>query len=168
MVKVIFLMKSRKDLDPDEVRRWWRNDHGALALRNMGMRRYVQNHFKGPVDEEYAQGGLEFDGCVEVWFDDLETCRRTLASPEWQALDADGPNGFDMGGDGRLRDRARHALGRRAGSTPLHRGGLTPPARRWARTSSTSVTAASSGCPARTGSTGASRRTRTTRAASRP
>ena len=97
MVKVIFLMRFRKDLDPDEVRRWWRNDHGALALRNMGMRRYVQNHFRGPVDEEYAQGGLEFDGCVEVWFDDLETCRRTLASPEWQALDADGPNGFDMG-----------------------------------------------------------------------
>ena len=96
MVKVIFLMKFREDLDPEEVRRWWRNDHGALALRNMGMRRYVQNHFKGPVDEEYALGGMEFDGCVEVWFDDLETCRWTLASPEWQALDADGPNGFDM------------------------------------------------------------------------
>jgi uncharacterized protein (TIGR02118 family) len=96
MVKVIFLMKFRDDLDPEEVRRWWRNDHGALALRNMGMRRYVQNHFKGPVDEEYALGGMEFDGCVEVWFDDIETCRLTLASPEWQALDADGPNGFDM------------------------------------------------------------------------
>ena len=64
MVKVIFLMKFRKDLDPEDVRNWWRNDHGALALRNMGMRRYVQNHFTGPV---------EFDGCVEVWFDDLET-----------------------------------------------------------------------------------------------
>jgi ABC-type phosphonate transport system ATPase subunit len=62
MVKVIFLMKFREDLDPEEVRRWWRNDHGALALRNMG----------------------------------TETCRRTLASPEWQALDADGTNGFDM------------------------------------------------------------------------
>jgi uncharacterized protein (TIGR02118 family) len=96
MVKVIFLMKFRKDLDPEDVRNWWRNDHGALALRNMGMRRYVQNHFTGPVDEEYALGGLEFDGWVEVWFDDIETWRRTLASPEWQALDADGPNGFDM------------------------------------------------------------------------
>jgi hypothetical protein len=29
MVKVIFLLKFRKDLDPDEVSRWWRTDHGA-------------------------------------------------------------------------------------------------------------------------------------------
>jgi hypothetical protein len=31
-----------------------------------------------------------------VWFDDMEACERTLASPEWQALEEDGPNGFDM------------------------------------------------------------------------
>jgi uncharacterized protein (TIGR02118 family) len=97
MVKVIFLMKFRRDLDPDEVRRWWREDHGALALRNMGMRRYVQNHFQAPVGAEHAEGGLDFDGCVEVWFDDRESCERTMSSPEWQALEQDGPNGFDMG-----------------------------------------------------------------------
>jgi uncharacterized protein (TIGR02118 family) len=96
MVKVIFLMKFREDRDAEEVRRWWLNDHGALALRNMGMRRYVQNHFKSPVDQEHAEGGLGFDGCVEVWFDDMEACERTLASSEWQELEEDGPNGFDM------------------------------------------------------------------------
>jgi uncharacterized protein (TIGR02118 family) len=96
MIKVIFLMKFRRDLDPDDVRRWWLNDHGALALRNMGMRRYVQNHFIGPVAEEHAEGGIDFDGCVEVWFDDREAFERTLASPEWKALEEDGPNGFEM------------------------------------------------------------------------
>jgi uncharacterized protein (TIGR02118 family) len=96
MIKVIFLMKFRRDLDPEAVRRWWLNDHGALALRNMGMRRYVQNHFTGPVGEEHAEGGIDFDGCVEVWFDDREAFERTLASPEWKALEEDGPNGFEM------------------------------------------------------------------------
>ena len=96
MVKVIFLMKFRRDIDRDAVRRWWLNDHGALALRNMGMRRYVQNHFIGVLAEEHAEGGLDVDGCVEVWFDDREAFERTVASPEWKALEADGPNGFEM------------------------------------------------------------------------
>ena len=96
MVKVIFLLKFRRDLDPEEVRRWWRSDHGALALRNTRMRRYVQNHWQAPVDAEHAEGGLDFQGCVEVWFDNMEDYEATMASPEWQALEADGPNGFEM------------------------------------------------------------------------
>ena len=96
MVKVIFLMKFREDLDPEEVRRWWRNDHGALALRNMGMRRYVQNHFKGPVDEEYALGGMEFDGFSESWYADPSVCEEAMGSPQWAALGDDGDNLFDM------------------------------------------------------------------------
>jgi uncharacterized protein (TIGR02118 family) len=96
MIKVIFLLKFRGDRDPEDVRRWWLNEHGELALRNLGMRRYVQNHFLGPIDRDHAQGGMEYDGCVEVWFDDREALERTLASPEWKALEDDGPNGFDM------------------------------------------------------------------------
>ena len=96
MVKVIFLLKFRRDLDPEEVRRWWRTDHGALALRNTRMRRYVQNHWQAPVGAARAEGGLVFQGCVEVWFDSMEDYEATVASPEWRALEADGPNGFEM------------------------------------------------------------------------
>jgi uncharacterized protein (TIGR02118 family) len=96
MLKVIFLFKFRSDKDPDEVRRWWLGDHGAIALKNLGMKRYVQNHFIGPIEAEHAARGIGFDGCVEVWFDDLEAYERTMASPEWKALEDDGPNGIDM------------------------------------------------------------------------
>jgi uncharacterized protein (TIGR02118 family) len=96
VVKVIFLLKFRRDLDPDEVRRWWRSEHGALALRNSRMRRYVQNHWQAPIAAEHAEGGLEFQGCVEVWFDSMEDYEATMASPEWRALEEDGPNGFEM------------------------------------------------------------------------
>jgi uncharacterized protein (TIGR02118 family) len=96
MLKVIFLFKFRSDLDPEEVRRWWLNDHGALALKNLGMKRYVQNHFVGAIDPEHAAAELAYDGCVEVWFEDREALEQTLASPEWQALEEDGPNGLDM------------------------------------------------------------------------
>ena len=54
MVKVIFLFRFRADRDPEDVRRWWLNDHGAI------------------------------------------TYERTMASPEWKALEEDGPSGLDM------------------------------------------------------------------------
>jgi len=96
MIKVIFLLRFRSDLDKEAVRRWWLNEHGALALKNLGMKRYVQNHWIAPIEAEHAAGGMPYDGCVEVWFEDREAYERTLASPEWKALEEDGVNGFDM------------------------------------------------------------------------
>jgi uncharacterized protein (TIGR02118 family) len=96
MLKVIFLLKFRRDMDPEDVRRWWLNEHGALALENLGMKRYVQNHFLGPIDPDHAEAGMDYDGCVEVWFEDRDAFDRTMASPEWKALEEDGPNGFEM------------------------------------------------------------------------
>ena len=63
---------------------------------DLGMLRYVQNHFVGAIDEAHAGAGPGYDGCVEVWFTDREAYEQTMASPEWKALEADGPNGLDM------------------------------------------------------------------------
>ena len=44
-----------------------------------------------------ARRGREpYQGCVEVWFDNMEDYEATMASPEWKALEEDGPNGFEM------------------------------------------------------------------------
>jgi uncharacterized protein (TIGR02118 family) len=96
MIKVCWLLTFRSDLDHDEVRRWWRTDHGALALQVPGIKRYVQNHFLDALDEDRAEGGMPFQGLVEVWFDDQESYDQAMASPEWRALEDDGINGFDM------------------------------------------------------------------------
>jgi uncharacterized protein (TIGR02118 family) len=96
VVKVIFLLSFRRDLDREEVSRWWRTDHGALALKNTRMRRYVQNHWMAPIAAEHAAGGMPYQGCVEVWFDNMEDYEATMASPEWKALEEDGHNGFEM------------------------------------------------------------------------
>jgi EthD domain len=80
MIKVCWLLTFRSDLDLEDVRRWWRTDHGDLALKVPGLKRYVQNHFLGAIDEARAEGGMPFQGLVEVW----------------KALEDDGINGFDM------------------------------------------------------------------------
>jgi uncharacterized protein (TIGR02118 family) len=96
MLKVIFLFRFQEGRDPEEVRSWWLNEHSQLALKNLGMRRYVQNHFVGAIDAEHAESGMPFHGCVETWFEDQEAYERTMASPEWKALEEDGFNGLEM------------------------------------------------------------------------
>jgi uncharacterized protein (TIGR02118 family) len=96
MVKVIWLLRFREDMDPEDVRKWWRTDHGALALKVPGLRRYVQNHLMDPLEEARAEAGMPFQGMVEVWFDDLDSYNAAMASPEWKALEADGVNGLEM------------------------------------------------------------------------
>ncbi len=128
MVKVIFLFRFRADRDPEEVRTWWLNDHGKIALRNLGMLRYVQNHFVGAIDEAHAGAGLGYDGCVEVWFKDREAYEQTMASPDRKALEGDGPNGLDMTS---LMAASRWSTS--CAGTPNRTGARTrrPTARRW-------------------------------------
>lgn len=96
MLKTIWILTFREDLDPDDVRRWWRTSHGELALKVPGIKRYVQNHFLEPLDEDRAEGGMPFQGVVECWFEDQEAFDAAMASPEWAALEGDGANGLEM------------------------------------------------------------------------
>ena len=75
MVKIVFLVHKRADLDREEFRRYWRETHGPIAAKLPGLRKYVQNHaLPGPdgFDPEY-------DGLTELWFDDLESFERVAS-----------------------------------------------------------------------------------------
>jgi uncharacterized protein (TIGR02118 family) len=97
MIKAVWLLKFRDDVDHDEVRRHWRTTHGQIALRVPGIRRYVQNHILDPLDEERAEAGIKFNGVVECWFDDFAAFERATTSPEWGLLRADEGPVFDSG-----------------------------------------------------------------------
>jgi len=96
MIKTVWILTFRADKDREEVSRWWRTDHGAIALRVPGIKRYVQNHFLEPLDTDRAEGRMPFQGMVECWFDDQATYDAAMASPEWAELEADGEVGFEM------------------------------------------------------------------------
>ena len=97
MIKTMWILTFREDLDPAEVSTWWRTSHGELALKVPGIKRYVQNHYV-PIAEgvEGAAGGLDFQGVVECWFDDEAGFDNAMESPEWAALEADGYAGLEM------------------------------------------------------------------------
>lgn len=97
MYKVVWFARFPQGMARDDGRRYWAEHHAPLALRT-SIERYVQNHTIGPVptvsgtqDEE-----THFDGYSLGWWSDQAAFEATMASPEWQAVVADGPNVFDM------------------------------------------------------------------------
>jgi uncharacterized protein (TIGR02118 family) len=97
--KVIWLVKFRKDMQRNEVLRWWRGHHGDLARATPGMIRYVQNHWVSPLDPptQLPISGAEpaFDGHAEHWFENREAYEAAMQSEEWKKTRVDGPVGFD-------------------------------------------------------------------------
>jgi uncharacterized protein (TIGR02118 family) len=78
------LLQKRRDLGDAEFRRHWRENHGPLAAKLPGLRRYHQNHV---VDRQqrgikYARSNFDFDGISELWFDDLPSMSAAFATEQ--------------------------------------------------------------------------------------
>ena len=78
MIKMIALVKKRSDLSHAEFERYWLAEHTTLSAV-IGMRRYTIN-VRIPDPPTPSTAG--YDGTAEIWWDDFETMRRCMASPE--------------------------------------------------------------------------------------
>jgi uncharacterized protein (TIGR02118 family) len=87
MVKLITAASRLPGLTLEEFQQHWYEVHGPLGAKLPGLRRYVQNH---AIAEAYTFRGFTHDGWAELWFDDLAALQRAWASPEREALSADG------------------------------------------------------------------------------
>jgi uncharacterized protein (TIGR02118 family) len=77
MFKLMVLLKKRDNLSADEFARYWLETHAPLAKKMPGLRKYVVNVVQRPPNRE-----PEYDGIVELWFDDRENMKKAFASPE--------------------------------------------------------------------------------------
>ena len=91
MVKAIWIAGKLPGLTYDEFFGHWLEVHGPMAAKSKAMRRYVQNH---AIQGVSGLRPMTHDGWSEAWFDDLDSMRRALASPEWAALREDGATLF--------------------------------------------------------------------------
>jgi uncharacterized protein (TIGR02118 family) len=95
MIKLVFVIRRRADLEPAEFHRYWLEEHGPLAgrlLTELGARRYVQTH---TLDTDLhgalaaTRGTAEaYDGLAEIWWDSLEHLVAASASEEGQRAGA--------------------------------------------------------------------------------
>lgn len=82
MLKLVMCVKRRPHLTREEFDHYWRNNHASLVIKYsklLGIRRYIQT---APLADAAAQHALQhtrnsdpvdFDGCAELWWDDLES-----------------------------------------------------------------------------------------------
>src|ERR1700751_2167284 len=79
MIKLVFVIRRREDVPPEEFHRYWLGEHGPLAgrlLAPLGARRYVQTHtvntdLNGALAA--TRGTTEaYDGLAEIWWDSLD------------------------------------------------------------------------------------------------
>ncbi|MBC8240404.1 MAG: EthD family reductase [Alphaproteobacteria bacterium] len=91
MIKRLSLLTRKPELTHNEFVRHWLEVHGPLALGVPGIRRYVQSHIQGEtVRADIPAPEMEIDGIAELWYDSVEAMERSSATPEAQALYADG------------------------------------------------------------------------------
>ena len=76
MLKMIAMMKRKPGMSPQEFARYWREEHAPLGFEvlpdDIPIRGYIQNY----THRTEGDSEPEFDGVVEVWFDDMETFQR--------------------------------------------------------------------------------------------
>jgi uncharacterized protein (TIGR02118 family) len=89
MIKLVFCVHRRPDIDEEEFHRYWRDEHGPLAASFaplLGIKRYVQSHATpGPVSQALSasRGAPDgYDGVAELWFDSVEALIAATVSPE--------------------------------------------------------------------------------------
>ena len=88
MVKLVYCLRRRADVSPEEFYRYWLDTHGpkvkntAEAMRAL---RYIQSHTCAPeVNQAFvASRGLApaYDGITEVWWNNIEDLKAAMASP---------------------------------------------------------------------------------------
>jgi uncharacterized protein (TIGR02118 family) len=91
MIKSVTLLTRKPGLTHEQFMRHWVEIHAPLALKVPGIRRYVQTHLlEERTRPDIPSSETEIDGIAELWYDDRESMRKALASPEGKALYADG------------------------------------------------------------------------------
>ena len=88
-------LRRRDDVAPEEFHRYWREEHGPLAiglLQPLALRRYVQTHtLDTDLNPQFAAArgtGEAYDGVAELWWDSLEDLMAGFGSEEGQRANA--------------------------------------------------------------------------------
>ena len=95
MLKLVYCVTRRAELEPAAFRRIWLEEHGPLVrsfAEALHALRYVQSHTVDPALNEVlaASRGMEaaYDGITEIWFPTRAAFEAALDSPAGQAAAA--------------------------------------------------------------------------------
>ena len=93
MIKMIYCVKRRSDIDVEEFYRYWLEKHGPLVKKHtkeLKIKKYVQSHTfqdtnKMPLNKMFQKSRHTldaFDGVAELWWDSIDDLMAAGATPE--------------------------------------------------------------------------------------
>jgi uncharacterized protein (TIGR02118 family) len=92
MIKLVYCITKKNDMSTANFQKYWKEVHTPIGAKIPGIRRFVQNF---PIEIPGDSHKPEFDGMVELWFDDQESLLKARSSAEWQRSSADEENFID-------------------------------------------------------------------------
>lgn len=92
------MIKRLPALTPGEFSEHWRGPHGRFGAAIPNLLRYHQNHTVRHFEVDGVPDPWILDGLSELWFRDLETMSRSIASPAYGVLASDTPTVMTMPG----------------------------------------------------------------------
>ena len=88
MIKLVYCLRKRDDIDSDSFYRYWLEEHGPLVksvANAIGASRYVQSHTILPelnaLMIESRGSEAPYDGVTEVWWDTMSALEQGISSP---------------------------------------------------------------------------------------
>ena len=88
MIKLVYCLRKRDDIDSHSFYRYWLEEHGPLVKSvadAIGASRYVQSHTVLPeLNELMSESrGLQppYDGVTEVWWETMAVLEQGMSSP---------------------------------------------------------------------------------------
>jgi uncharacterized protein (TIGR02118 family) len=92
MIKLVYCISKKAGLTDQEFFNYWEKVHAPIGARIPGVRRFVQSRrIVVPQDKHQA----DYEGMVELWFDDVDALLAARRSPEWKASTEDEANFID-------------------------------------------------------------------------
>lgn len=89
MIKLVYCITKKPELSDEEFFRYWKEVHAPIGSRIPGVRKFIQSKRLTVPGDAHAP---DFDGMVELWFDDLPALLEARQSPEWKASTEDEAN----------------------------------------------------------------------------
>jgi len=91
MIKLVYCLRKRADVQDAEFHRYWLENHGPLVrgfAQAIGARKYIQSHTVLPaLNEAFAASrdlATAYDGITEVWWDDAAALEAGMGTAEGQ------------------------------------------------------------------------------------
>jgi uncharacterized protein (TIGR02118 family) len=84
MFKLIILLKKKTGFTDEQFATYWLETHAPLAKKMPGLRRYVVNLVVSPPNKD-----PDYNGVVELWFDNVDDMKKAFSSPEGRATQKD-------------------------------------------------------------------------------